>query len=236
MENLTVFTAFAAGVLSFISPCVLPLVPAYLSFISGKTVQEMRGEVAGVSRGVLWNSLLFIAGFSLVFICLGASASAIGQFIIGNHTLFSRVAGLIIVIFGLHFIGVLKISWLYRERRFQPQKKPTSFLGAVVIGMAFAFGWTPCIGPILAAILVLASKQDSVWQGMGLLAVYSAGLGLPFLLAGIGLDWFYRVFGKMSPRFGIVKVVSGLLLIIIGLMIATNNMMWFAARIPALSF
>src|SRR5688500_17894653 len=174
-ENVTLLAAFGAGLLSFISPCVLPLVPGYLSYISGLSLEEMRGTAAvgpaagvgvavaaapAVRRQVVLSSLAFILGFSIVFVSLGAAASAIGQFLISQQAIFNRIAGAIIIVFGLHTMGVLRIEWLYQEKRVHASSKPAGFIGATLIGIAFAFGWTPCIGPILAGILALAGTQE----------------------------------------------------------------------------
>ena len=184
MENITLFAAFFAGVLSFVSPCVLPLIPGYLSFVSGVTLDEMRGGAGGSAAGVatpapgarrkaVIASIAFVLGFSIVFISLGASATALGSFLMERLTLLGKIAGVVIILFGLHMMGILKIGWLYSEKRMQTSRKPAGFFGAMLVGIAFAFGWTPCIGPILAAILAVAAAQESVGQGVKLLAVYS---------------------------------------------------------------
>ena len=247
-ENVTLLAAFGAGLLSFISPCVLPLVPGYLSYISGLSLDEMRGTVpaagAGVAvaaapaarRQVVLSSLAFILGFSLVFISLGAAASAIGQFLIAQQALLSRIAGAIIIIFGLHTMGVLRIEWLYQEKRVQTSRKPAGFVGATLIGVAFAFGWTPCIGPILAGILALAGTQETVGQGVRLLAIYSLGLGVPFLATALMMNRFFAAMGRIRRHYHTIEVVSGLLLVIIGLLIFTNRFtviaQWLTPYLP----
>ncbi len=223
--------AFAAGVLSFISPCVLPLIPGYLSFISGVSLDEMRGTApaaagrgtAAVRRRMVITSLFFILGFSLVFITLGASATALGQLVMAKSTLLGKIAGVVIIIFGLHTMGLLKIGWLYREKRFQQTNKPASMFGATLVGIAFAFGWTPCIGPILAAILAIAGAQETVSQGIQLLAIYSAGLALPFLLTTLAIDRFFAAFAKIRRHYHAIEVTSGVLMVVIGVLIFTNN-------------
>jgi cytochrome c-type biogenesis protein len=235
-ENVTLLAAFGAGLLSFISPCVLPLIPGYLSYISGLSLDEMRGvpvaaggtavavaRPAGVRRQVVLSSLAFIAGFSLVFVSLGAAASAIGQFLLERQTFFNRIAGAVIVIFGLHTMGVLRIEWLYQEKRVHTSRKPAGFIGAGLIGVAFAFGWTPCIGPILAAILALAGTQETVAEGVRLLGVYSLGLGVPFLATALMIDRFFAAMGRIRRHYHKVEIVSGVLLIVIGLLIFTNK-------------
>lgn len=235
-ENVTLLAAFGAGLLSFISPCVLPLIPGYLSYISGLSLDEMRGTPAvaagtavavavrpGARRQVILSSLAFILGFSLVFVSLGAAASAIGQFLAERQALFNRIAGAVIIVFGLHTMGVLRIEWLYQEKRVQTSRKPAGFLGAGLVGIAFAFGWTPCIGPILAGILALASSQDTVGHGVRLLAVYSLGLGVPFLATALMIDRFFGAMGRIRKHYHTIEIVSGVLLVIIGVLIFTNR-------------
>src|SRR5687768_10915167 len=174
-ENVTLLAAFGAGLLSFISPCVLPLIPGYLSYVSGLSVDDLRGggAAAGVAavapvvarKRVVIAALAFILGFSIVFVALGASASAIGQFLMSKLTILSRVAGAIVIVFGLHTMGVLRIEWLYQEKRVQTTARPAGFIGATLVGIAFAFGWTPCIGPILAGILAIAATRETIGDG-----------------------------------------------------------------------
>jgi cytochrome c-type biogenesis protein len=233
MENVSLVAAFVAGFLSFISPCVLPLIPGYLSYISGITVEEMRGASGGgavavaappaARRRVLVTSLAFVLGFSLVFVSLGASASAAGQFLMEKLSLLGKIAGAIIIVFGLHTMGVLKIGWLYAEKRVQTTKKPAGPLGAVLVGVAFAFGWTPCIGPILAAILAVAAAQETVGQGVQLLAVYSLGLGIPFIATSLAINQFFAAFAKIRRYYHAVEIASGALLVAIGVLIFTNR-------------
>jgi len=235
-ENVTLLAAFGAGLLSFISPCVLPLIPGYLSYISGLSLDEMRGTpaVAGGSavavaptvaarRQVVLSSIAFILGFSLVFVSLGAAASAIGQFLAQQQALFNRIAGAVIIVFGLHTMGVLRIEWLYQEKRVHTSRKPAGLLGAGLVGIAFAFGWTPCIGPILAGILALASSQDTVGKGVQMLAVYSLGLGVPFLATALMIERFFGAMGRIRRYYHTIELVSGALLVVIGLLIFTNR-------------
>lgn len=229
MENVTLLAAFVAGLLSFVSPCVLPLIPGYLSFISGVTLEEMRGsgragQVApGTRRRTLVTSIAFVIGFSLVFVSLGASASAIGQFMMERLNVLGKIAGVIIIIFGLHTMGVLQIGWLYAEKRVQTAKRPAGPLGAMVVGVAFAFGWTPCIGPILAAILAVAAAQESIGQGVRLLAVYSLGLGIPFIATSLAINKFFAAFARIRRYYHAIEIASGALLVVIGLLIFTNR-------------
>ena len=250
-ENVTLLAAFGAGLLSFISPCVLPLVPGYLSYISGLSLEEMRGTAAvgpaagvgvavaaapAVRRQVVLSSLAFILGFSLVFVSLGAAASAIGQFLISQQAIFNRIAGAIIIVFGLHTMGVLRIEWLYQEKRVQTQRKPVGFIGAMLVGIAFAFGWTPCIGPILSGILFLAGSSDSVGQGVRLLLVYSLGLGVPFFATALAINHFFAALGRIRRHYHKVELVSGALLVAIGLLIFTNKFtviaQWLTPYLP----
>jgi len=231
-------TAFVAGLISFLSPCVLPLVPAYLSYITGVSVEDMRqhGENAPAHRigKVLLHSVFFIAGFSLVFVALGASATTVGRTIQRHHRLFLQIAGVIIIIFGLHLTGLFKIGLLYREARFNKAGR-AGILGSFVIGLAFAFGWTPCIGPILAGILTIAATRDSISQGILLLSIYSLGLGIPFLLVGLSLNRFFGFYKSFKRHLRVVEVVSGILLIAIGGLILTNNLNWLAQKFSFLN-
>jgi cytochrome c-type biogenesis protein len=227
MQNVTLFAAFFAGVLSFISPCVLPLIPGYLSFVSGVTLDEMRGTAptapANARRRAVIMSLAFVLGFSLVFVSLGASASAIGTVLMEHLSLLGKIAGVVIILFGLHMMGVLRIGWLYSEKRMQTSGKPAGFFGAMLVGIAFAFGWTPCIGPILAAILAVAATQDSVGEGVKLLAVYSAGLGVPFIATSLAINKFFAASARIRKHYHAIEVVSGVLLVVVGVLIFTNR-------------
>lgn len=241
MENVTIITAFVFGLLSFLSPCVLPIVPGYLSFISGVSFDEMQrtDNRAAVRKRILLNALFFILGFSLVFIALGASATFIGQFLQEQINLISKIAGVIIIVFGIHMIGIYKIPFLNYEKRFQAKGKKLGLLGTFVVGLAFAFGWTPCIGPILAAIIAIASQQETVGQGIILLTVYSLGLGVPFLLAGLSLTIFFNVFNKFKRHLHKVEIVGGILLVVVGVLIFTNSLTiisgYFAKWFPFLN-
>ena len=229
MGNVTLLAAFLAGVLSFISPCVLPLIPGYLSFVSGVTLDEMRGNGAlaapapGARRKAVIASIAFVLGFSLVFVSLGASATAVGAYLMTRLAVLGKAAGVIIILFGLHMMGVLRIGWLYSEKRVQTAKKPAGFFGAMVVGIAFAFGWTPCIGPILAAILAIAAAQESVWQGVKLLAVYSLGLGVPFIATSLAINQFFAASARLRKHYHAIEVVSGVLLVVVGVLIFTNR-------------
>jgi cytochrome c-type biogenesis protein len=252
VENVSLFAAFIAGLLSFISPCVLPLIPGYLSFISGVSLDEMRGGAAAVTTGggtvaavavapavqrrVIVTSLAFILGFSLVFVALGASATYLGSFLMERLTLLGKIAGVVIIIFGLHTMGVLRIGWLYKEKRFNSSARPTTIFGAMLVGIAFAFGWTPCIGPILAAILTVAAGEETVGEGIRLLAVYSAGLAIPFLMTAMAINSFFTAFAKIRRHYHAIEIASGLLMVAIGILIFTNRFtiiaQWLTPYLP----
>lgn len=226
-ENVTLLAALAAGFLSFISPCVLPLIPGYISFVSGATLDDMRGTASagGASRRqVLITSLAFVLGFSLVFIALGASATAIGRFIFDKLPLLSKIAGALIIVFGLHMMGVFRLGFLDAEKRAHAQRKPAGPLGALLVGIAFAFGWTPCIGPILAGILVVAGSRETVAEGVVLLAVYSLGLGIPFLLTAVAIDRFFSVAAALRRHYHAIELTSGAFLVAIGVLIFTGQL------------
>ncbi len=225
-EQVTLLAAFAAGFLSFVSPCVLPLIPGYISFVSGVSLDEMWSDTAGASSRaqVFLTSAVFVLGFSLVFIALGASASAIGQFLFARLPLLSKIAGLILIVFGLHTMGVFRLAFLEQEKRVHAQRKPAGPLGALLVGIAFAFGWTPCIGPILGGILAIASKSNTVREGVILLAVYSLGLGIPFLLTSLAINQFFGAAKKIRRYYHAIEVTSGALLIAIGALIVTGQL------------
>jgi cytochrome c-type biogenesis protein len=223
-ENVTLLAAFIAGFLSFVSPCVLPLIPGYISFVSGASLEDMRGGQGAARRQVLVRSLAFVVGFSLVFIALGASATAIGRFIFDKQPILSKIAGVLIIIFGLHMMGVFRLAFLETEKRAQSQRKPAGPLGALLVGVAFAFGWTPCIGPILAGILVVAGSRDTIGEGVLLLAVYSLGLGVPFLLTSLAIDRFFSVAAAIRRHYHAIELTSGGLLVAIGVLIFTGQL------------
>jgi cytochrome c-type biogenesis protein len=225
-QQITLVAAFAAGFLSFVSPCVLPLIPGYISFVSGISVEEMRGDVPpSVSRlQVFLTSLAFVIGFSIVFILLGASATAIGKLMFAKLPLLSKIAGAVLVVFGLHTMGVFRLAFLETEKRVHSQTKPAGPLGAMLVGVAFAFGWTPCIGPILGGILAIAGSKNSVAEGITLLAVYSLGLGIPFLLTSLAINQFFGAAKKIRRYYHAIELVSGGLLIAIGVLIMTGQL------------
>ena len=224
--NVSLIAAFAAGFLSFVSPCVLPLIPGYISFVSGVSVEEMRGDAPPATSRlqVFITSLAFVMGFSLVFIALGASATAIGKFIFAQLPILSKIAGGVLIVFGLHTMGVFRLAFLETEKRMHAQRKPAGPLGAMLVGVAFAFGWTPCIGPILGGILAIAGSRNSVGEGITLLAVYSAGLGIPFLLTSLAINQFFGAAKKIRRYYHAIELTSGALLVAIGVLIMTGQL------------
>ncbi len=218
-----------AGLVSFLSPCVLPLVPPYLSYLGGMTIEQMTDE-KGLDRRawrrVVIASFCFVLGFTTVFVGLGAGASAFGQLIQTYKSQLSMVAGGVIILFGLHFLGLLKINALYSEKRYQTNMQGASLLGAYVIGLAFAFGWTPCIGPILATVLTLAADEGSLGTGVRLLLVYSLGLGIPFVLAAVAIRPFMGFMHRFRRHLGTMEKVMGVLLVLTGIMFLTGSMNW----------
>ena len=227
-ENVTLLAAFAAGFLSFVSPCVLPLIPGYISFISGVSMDEMRGTSDAppqTSRArIFLTSLAFVIGFSIVFVALGASASAVGKFMFARLPLLSKIAGAILIVFGLHTMGVFRLGFLDTEKRVQAQRKPAGPFGAMLVGVAFAFGWTPCIGPILGGILAIAGSKNSVWEGVVLLAVYSLGLGIPFLVTSLAINQFFGAAKRIRKYYRAIELMSGALLVAIGVLILTGQL------------
>jgi cytochrome c-type biogenesis protein len=240
-ESVSLATAVAAGLVSFISPCVLPIVPGYLSFISGVNLAELRdGEAPrGLARRVGITSLAFVLGFSTVFVALGAAATLVGATLQDYKRELGMVGGVIIIILGLHTAGILPIKWLLYEKRATVKSRPLGLLGAYVVGLAFAFGWTPCIGPILGTILFYASQQGTVAEGVGLLAAYSAGLGVPFVVAGLAVNRFFAASHRLKRHMKAVEYVSGALLIGVGLLLLTDRLTllaaWFSRMFPALT-
>ncbi|MBI3013414.1 MAG: cytochrome c biogenesis protein CcdA [Elusimicrobia bacterium] len=227
-------TAWVAGVISFLSPCVLPLVPGYLSFVSGLSLDEIsRGSDRKlVLKKVGIGAVSFVLGFSLIFVLLGASASFVGQLIANYLPVLNKLAGILIVLFGLHTLGLLPIKLLFYQKTFSASSAAPGVLGSFLMGLAFAFGWTPCIGPILAAILAVAATQGTVYQGMGLLAVYSLGLGIPFLLAGFGMNLFLQFFARFKRFIRWSEIAAGLLLVLIGVLMFSNKLTSLLRFVP----
>ena len=224
MSNLPLpLAAFFAGLVSFLSPCVLPLVPGYVSLISGVGVEELKGQDTRLLRRVMLQSLMFILGFSVVFITLGALSTGVGQLLARYKSTLAQVAGVVIILFGLHLTGIFRINALYADKRLHGIKGGASPWGAFLIGFAFAFGWTPCVGPILAVILTFAAEQDTVWKGIGLLAIYSMGLAVPFLLTSLGIERFLVFYKRFQRHMHILEVASGGLLIVLGVLLVIGR-------------
>ena len=233
LSPLTLVLAAGAGLLSFVSPCVLPLLPAYLGYMTGLTAEELQGPQAAATRAhVLGRSLAFVIGLSLVFAGLGASASAIGQTLLRNQTIILRITGLMVVLLGLHTLGLVRIPLLYQEKRLAlggTGGAEGSYVGALLLGAAFAAGWTPCIGPFLAGLLALASQEQTVGQGMLLLFVYGLGLGIPFVLTGLALGASLRLLTTVRAHMHLLEMVSGLLLVGMGLLIFSDRLSLISA-------
>jgi len=230
--------ALLAGLLSFLSPCVLPIVPPSLAFIAGMSFDEMETADAAKSWRVFRSALAFVLGFSTIFVLLGASASLVGQFLQEYREQIAWFAGGIIIILGLHFLGLFRIALLYREARVQTKSKPVGFFGAYVVGLAFAFGWTPCVGPVLTTILMVAGAQDTAMKGGLLLLFYALGIGLPFLLAALFMQRFMGFMKKFRKHLGLMEKIIGGFLVLTGLLIMTGSMnkigFWLQETFPFL--
>src|SRR6201993_1065698 len=239
IQNVSIPAALVAGLVSFLSPCVLPLVPPYLIYLTGATIEHIENQesVAASRRAVMISALLFVLGFSTVFILLGASATLIGTLIRAWSAELSILAGIVIIVMGLHFLGLTRIGLLMREGRL-PIPKPVGLWGAYIMGLAFAFGWTPCIGPILAAILSIAAAEATVARGAGLLAIYSAGLGIPFLIAAFMVEQFSTLFARMKGHLLNVERAMGVLMIVTGIGFLTGAVssvsIWLLETFPSL--
>ncbi len=229
--TLGIAVAFLGGVLSFLSPCVLPLVPSYLGFITGFTLEEMTGR----RKLAMVHSVLFVSGFSLVFILLGASATALGRVLNHYQDWVARIGGLLIIVFGLYLVGAFRLTFLEREQRVHLDRKPLGYLGSVLVGMVFAAGWTPCIGPILGGILSLAATQDNLGQGTTLLAWYSAGLAVPFLLTAYAVETFLDLFKRFRRYLPWVQKGSGVLLLLVGVLLVTGQFTRLAGWLQGLT-
>jgi cytochrome c-type biogenesis protein len=222
MPDVSIYMAFVAGLISFLSPCILPIVPGYISFLSGMSVEEIEGR--GENKLIILNSIFFITGFSVVFILLGASATMIGAFLTSKMSVLTKIAGLVIILFGTFKLGLIRHLAFYREARFQLKNRKFGVFGAMLIGAAFAFAWTPCVGPILGSILAYAATLGKVSQGVSLLVIYSMGLGVPFLIVTLALNRFFRIFDRIKKHLRLIEIVSGIIMIILGLMIMSNKL------------
>ena len=222
-QSVGVVVAFSAGLFSFLSPCVLPLFPSYISFITGMSVGDLTADLSAVARRrVLLHALAFVVGFSVVFVALGASFSAASQVLFSYRDVIRRVGGALIIVFGLYIAGVLRIGVFGRTASWQIKEKPAGYLGSLAVGVTFAIGWTPCVGPILGAILSLAGTAETVERGVGLLVAYSAGLGVPFVLSALALGPFLTWFKRYRPFIPVVERAAGVLLIVVGVLVFTN--------------
>ncbi len=229
LEAHIYFGVALAGLISFLSPCVLPLVPPYLGYLGGTTISQVTSDESideTAWRRIVLGSVFFVLGFTTVFVGLGAGASAFGQLIQSYQGVLSQIAGVVIIVFGLHFLGVFKVPWLYAEARYEANTQGASLAGAYLIGLAFAFGWTPCIGPVLATVLAVAASEESVARGVQLLFVYSLGLGVPFILAAVAIRPFMTFLVRFKRHLGLVEKIMGLLLVITGVMFLTGTMAW----------
>lgn len=221
--------AFVAGLLSFFSPCVLPLIPAYFTFITGFSIEELTEEYnSEIRKKVFLSTFLFVLGFSLVFILMGASASYLGGLMYTYKKLIRIIGGILIIILGIHLTGLIRIPGLDFEKRINLEKKPLHFFGTLIIGMAFGAGWSPCIGPLLGSILIIAGSQETVWQGVMLLGIYSAGLATPFIIISIFINFLLIFIKKASKVLKYVNVVAGVVLIVVGLILVSNKLYVFS--------
>lgn len=246
MMDVGYLGAFGAGILSFLSPCILPLVPPYLAFLGGVTLtaaegiqaQDASAEAGRKAWGVFYSALAFVVGFTVVFTALGATASSLGQLLSRYMDTLAIVAGVVIIVFGAHFLGLFKINLFYREARFQTATRPAGLIGAFVVGLAFAFGWTPCVGPVLASILFVAGSQGSAIEGATLLTTYSLGIGLPFLAASLAAKPFMRFMQRFKRHIPKVEKAMGGLLVVTGLLFVTGTInelgYWLLETFPSL--
>ncbi len=219
-QNISLSIAFAAGFLSFIAPCALPLVPSYLSYITGLTFKDLTG--GGVKIQTMKHSLLFIAGFSTVFILLGATASSLGNLLREYQIILRWIGGIIIIFFGLYIMGLLKLNFLSKSKKFEFANKPPGLLGSYLVGSSFAIGWTACVGPILGTILFYAGSTGTVSQGVILLSAYSLGLGIPFFITSLTVNSFLSAFKRIKKYMRLIEIISGVFLIIVGILVLTN--------------
>jgi|ETNmetMinimDraft_12_1059888.scaffolds.fasta_scaffold79820_1 cytochrome c-type biogenesis protein len=239
LTQITYFGALVAGLLSFASPCVLPLIPAYISFLGGASLDQLTAEAGidnALARRVFISAIAFVLGFSTVFIIFGATATALSGLVAQNAILLGRIAGVVIVIFGLHYMGAFRIGFINFEKRFHLENKPAGLIGSFILGLAFAFGWTPCVGPILASVLMVAASGDSALYGTSLLTVYAAGLGIPFLIAAFAVKPFMTFMRKFHHHMRKIEITIGVLLIATGVAIFTGDLVevanWLLETFP----
>ncbi|HEU0012353.1 MAG TPA: cytochrome c biogenesis protein CcdA [Longimicrobium sp.] len=231
-QSLGLFVAFSAGLLSFLSPCVLPLVPSYATFITGMSLDELRdAETARTRRAVFLHGLLFVSGFTLVFLLLGASATFLGGLMNYASGWVSRIGGVLLLLFGLYLLGVLRLPGAGREWRMHLAEKPVGYLGTLLVGITFGAGWTPCIGPVLGGILTLAAARGTMGEGMGLLAVYSAGLAIPFLVSTVLIERFLTTFKHIRRWLPWINRISGAMLVLLGVLMLSGQFTWLTAQL-----
>jgi cytochrome c-type biogenesis protein len=226
ITNITFVGAFIAGLLSFLSPCVLPLIPSFITYITGISFSELQADnpTHEMRRRTILHSLLFILGFTFIFVMLGASATFIGGFLQSHVHEIRKVGGLLIILFGIHLSGIVRIDFLLGDKRFVVKNRPAGYAGSFLIGVAFAAGWTPCIGPILASILMVAATEGTVWHGIGLLLTYSLGLGIPFLLSALAMHQFLIIFNRFKKYIRMFEIITGAFLVIVGVLVFTNSL------------
>lgn len=225
-DNISYFGAFIAGLLSFLSPCVLPLIPSFITYITGLSFADLQAEhpTHKVREQTIIHTLLFIAGFTVVFVLLGASATFVGGFLQEHMNMIRRVGGILIIVFGIHVSGLVPIHLLLGEKRVTLHRKPAGFLGSFLVGLAFAAGWTPCIGPILASILMVAATEETVYKGIALLLMYSLGLAIPFFVASLAMHQFMVFFNRFKKHIRVMEVITGVFLVVVGIMIFSNSL------------
>lgn len=225
-SNISFFGAFIAGLLSFLSPCVLPLIPSYITYITGISFADLQAEhpTHKVRQLTIIHALIFISGFTTVFVLLGASATFVGGFLQEHMSAIRKVGGILIIIFGVHVSGLLPISLLLGDKRLVIHRKPSGYFGSFLVGLTFAAGWTPCIGPILASILMVAATEDTVYKGIALLLTYSLGLAIPFFLSALAMHQFLVFFNRFKKYIRLFEIITGLFLAVVGILIFTNKM------------
>jgi len=235
-SNITIIGAFIAGLLSFLSPCVFPLIPSYITYITGLSFADLQAEHSThkVRRQIIIHSILFIAGFTCVFVLLGASATFIGGFLRLHMKFLCRIGGVLIILFGVHMTGLVPIRFLLGEKRVSIHSKPAGYVGSFLVGVAFSAGWTPCIGPILASILAVAAIEETVYHGIILLLAYSMGLAIPFFLAALAMHQFLVVFNRFKKFVRLFEIFTGVFLIIVGIMVYGNYLSQLSRYIPSI--
>jgi cytochrome c-type biogenesis protein len=235
-SNITIIGAFIAGLLSFLSPCVFPLIPSYITYITGLSFADLQAEHSThkVRRQIIIHSLLFIAGFTCVFVLLGASATFIGGFLRQHMKFLSRIGGVLIILFGVHMTGLVPIRFLLGEKQVSIHSKPAGYMGSFMVGVAFSAGWTPCIGPILASILAVAAIEETVYHGIMLLLAYSMGFAIPFFLAALAMHQFLVVFNRFKKFIRLFEIFTGVFLIFVGIMVYGNYLSLLSRYIPSI--